>query len=243
MTNRVKSIRFLINILENYFFYPKLKRTYTRLAISKNLIILDIGTNRGQSIDFFLKNFDVKTIIGFEPNQKLFNLLIKKYKFNSKIKILNYGVSSSNKKNKFYENILDETSTFEKSNLNSKYAVKKAQILGTTTENLTINKYNVECITLSKFLTNSSFNYIDILKVDVEGHEYEALKGLFSSQTPVNIHYIQLESHNDDLYLNKNNEINEILLSNNFQLCKSIKHIFGDFKELIYVNSLFKIKK
>ena len=124
MTIRVKIIRFLINILENIFFYPKLKRSYTRLILSKNLIILDVGTNRGQTIDFFLKNFNVKSITGFEPNQKLFNLLIKKYNFNSKIKILNYGVSSSNKKITFYENILDETSTFEKINFHRmKYSV------------------------------------------------------------------------------------------------------------------------
>ncbi|MDA9808757.1 hypothetical protein N9C59_00415 [Flavobacteriales bacterium] len=110
------------------------------MELLNRLIILDVGTNREQTIDFFLKNFNVKSITGFEPNQKLFNLLIKKYNFNSKIKILNYGVSSSNKKIIFYENILDETSTFEKINLNSKYAFKKAQILGTTTENLTIKK-------------------------------------------------------------------------------------------------------
>tara|TARA_B110000483_G_scaffold234858_1_gene305544 strand:+ start:2429 stop:3160 length:732 start_codon:yes stop_codon:yes gene_type:complete len=240
---RVELIRALISLNENILFYPKLKQAYKKLVISKNPIILDVGTNRGQSIDFFLKNLNVKTIIGFEPNQKLFNSLIRKYKDKSNIKILNNGVSSRNKSITFYENILDETSSFEKINLNSKYAFRKAQILGTTTENLTINKYYVKCIRLSEFLIKNRFNSVDILKVDVEGHEYEVLKGLFSSTHPTNIHYIQLESHNDDLYLNKNKEIHEILLLNNFNLCKSINHSFGDFKELIYVNISFKIPK
>lgn len=241
MSVRVKIIRFLINLIENIFFYPKLKRVYETLNTKNDLTIIDVGTNRGQTIDFFSKNFKIKTLVGFEPNQTLFNLLVKKYQHYSNIKIINCGVSSQNKKITFYENILDETSTFEKINIDSKYALRKAKILGTTTEKLTSNKYYVECMTLSKFFTENSYNYIDILKIDVEGHEYEVLKGLFSSSLTTKINYIQLESHNDDLYTHKNHEIHEILLLNNFNLCESVKHSFGDFKELVYINNLYNL--
>ena len=239
MNIRVKIIRILISLNEKIFFYPKLKKAYKKLSLSRSLIVLDVGSNRGQSIDFFTKNFNVKKITGFEPNKKLFNSLIKKYEARQNIEILNRAISSKEDKIIFYENILDETSTLEKINQNSKYLARKAKILGTTAKDLFINKYYVECISLNQFLTTNKIKKVDILKVDVEGHEYRVLKGLFSRKNN-NINYIQLESHDDDMYLNKYKEIDEILLSNNFSLCKSINHGFGEFKELIYVNKFFK---
>lgn len=240
MSLRVKFIRFLISLNENIFFYPNLKRVYEKLLTPKNLTLIDVGSNRGQSIDFFVKNFNVKKTIGFEPNKKLFNSLTKKYKNHQNIKIFNLGVSSKSDNMIFHENVLDETSTFENINQSSKYANRKARILGIKTEELFKEKYHVECVTLNQFLSKNKIIKVDILKVDVEGHEYEVLKGLFSIGMVSKINFIQLESHNDDMYANKNKEIHEILLSNNFNLCKSINHCFGDFKELIYVNQFFK---
>ena len=240
MSLRVKFIRFLISLNENIFFYPNLKRAYKKLLIPKNLILIDVGSNRGQSIDFYIKNFSVKRTTGFEPNKKLFNSLIKKYKNYQSIEIFNLGVSSKSDNIMFHENILDETSTFENINQNSKYANRKARILGINPEELFKEKYYVECLTLNQFLTTNKISKVDILKVDVEGHEYEVLKGLFSIDMVTKINFIQLESHNDDMYSNKTKEIHEILLSNNFNLRKSINHGFGDFKVLIYVNQFFK---
>ena len=44
----------------------------------KNIrLIIDVGANKGQSIQFFLKNFPDAKIIGFEPNERL-NKFLKK---------------------------------------------------------------------------------------------------------------------------------------------------------------------
>ena len=93
-------------------------------------------------------------------------------------------------------------------------------------------------ITLSSFIKDNIESNIDIIKIDVEGHEYECLKGLFSEPISPNIHLIQLEYHNDDMYKNRIsfNKINEILDKNNFQLVKRLKHGFGDFEDLLYKN-------
>jgi hypothetical protein len=52
------------------------------------------------------------------------------------------------------------------------------------------------------------------------------------------IRFIQLESHNDDMYLNNNQhkDIENILDKNGFEKIAEIKHGFGDFAELIFEN-------
>ena len=137
----------------------------------------------------------------------------------------------------FYENILDETSTFEKLNYESKYLTKKAKILNIPKEQMIIDRYMVKTIRLIDFLKDSPKLYYDILKIDVEGHELNCLQGLFNN-IKVPIGYIQLENHNDDMYSNNNQqeEIERLMLKNGFIQIGDIKHGFGDFKELIFKN-------
>jgi len=52
------------------------------------------------------------------------------------------------------------------------------------------------------------------------------------------IRFIQLENHNDDMYLNNNqyHDIEAILNKNDFEKVANIKHGFGDFADIIYEN-------
>ena len=43
-------------------------------------IILDVGANRGQSIERFMKIFQSPKIFAFEPNPEVFNETFQKYK-------------------------------------------------------------------------------------------------------------------------------------------------------------------
>ena len=76
---RVNLVTHLIQINENLIFYRKLKKVYLNLLKGGELkTIVDVGVNKGQSIQFFKKlNNNVK-IIGFEPNKKLFESLNKR---------------------------------------------------------------------------------------------------------------------------------------------------------------------
>ena len=117
MKLRTKIIQSLIHINEAIFFYPKLKKFYKDNLKSTSVSILDVGANKGQSIDFFLGINPNAKITAFEPNKKLFQLLEEKYKINGNIILNNLGVSNTNGELDFNENILDETSTFESLNL------------------------------------------------------------------------------------------------------------------------------
>ena len=70
--------------MKKYSSTQSLKR-HTKSFHFQEALFFRFGSNRGQSIDFFTKNFNVKKITGFEPNKKLFNSLIKKYEAHFKI--------------------------------------------------------------------------------------------------------------------------------------------------------------
>ena len=96
------------------------------------------------------------------------------------------------------------------------------------------NTYYVKCIRLSDFILEESIKEIDLIKIDVEGHETNVLRGLFYKKSS-SIKYIQLESHNDDLYARKkNNDIDKMMKENGYFLYQKFRHGFGNFSDLIY---------
>ena len=228
----------LTTLIDLITFYPKLKKAIVQNLGHPPQLVLDIGGNKGQSISFFLKLNNNAIIYSFEPLKSHYNHLVMKYKSFDNITISNKGISSHIGKKRFYENILDLTSSFEKLDYDSEYLKYKTKILGVELKNIVKNEYDVDVITLNSFIKDNIESNIDIIKIDVEGHEYECLKGLFSEPISPSIHLIQLEYHNDDMYKNRIsfNKINEILDKNNFQLVKRLKHGFGDFEDLLYKN-------
>ena len=92
---------------------------------------------------------------------------------------------------------------------------------------------------MSSYINDNISSDIDVIKIDVEGHEHECLRDLFTTLDS-NIHLIQLENHNDDMYKNSIsfNQINDILNKNNFELIERFKHAFGEFEDLLYKNKM-----
>jgi FkbM family methyltransferase len=232
---RIKVITLLIHINEWLIFYPRLKRFYKSNIKRNDPVIIDVGSNKGQTIDFFLKHFGNPRIYGFEPNRELYLELCKKYAHNQNISIANCGVSNQLGTLLFKETVTNETSTFEELNYDSEYLKMKSRVLGVKPEQLVKKTYEVEVVALSDFIKKEQINSIDVVKIDTEGHEYKCLLGLFQEKV-FNIGYIQLEQHNDDMYTNKASEatMGKLLGDNKFHLYKKIKHGFGDFDEVIY---------
>ena len=228
---RLKLITTLIHYNELLIFYPRLAKFYKSAINKKDPVILDVGSNKGQTIDFFLKHFSKARIYGFEPNRKL----VEKYKKYPNVSIANIGVSDQSGKLLFKETVTDETSTFEELNYDSEYLKMKARVLGVDPRNIVKKSYEVDVTTLADFIKNNKIGNIDVIKIDTEGHEYKCLVGLFKGDK-LSASFIQLEQHNDDMYANKASEetISSFLATHNFSLFSRIKHGFGDFDEVIY---------
>lgn len=90
----VNAIQWAIHVNEQLLFYPKLRRYYKKLGLASP-IILDVGSNKGQSIAFFRQIFGEAQIFGFEPNQLLFEKLLSKWNFDKQVFLSHAGVSES----------------------------------------------------------------------------------------------------------------------------------------------------
>ena len=239
---RIGFIKLLIDINENIFFTRKMKAFYKSNGNINTII--DVGANKGQSIEFFLSINPKCQIFAIEPNPTLFSLLKKKYANYTNIQLFNLGISDKSGEKLFFENILDYTSTFETLNMNSEYLKKKAKVLGVDKDSIVKKSYFVNAVTLAEFIKDNNLpSFIDVLKIDTEGHEYYCLSGLFSELLKTQIKYIQLENHSDDMYANRINfsELNNLLNKNYFYECSKIKHGFGNFEEVVYSFNSSKI--
>ncbi|MCF8449728.1 MAG: FkbM family methyltransferase [Taibaiella sp.] len=232
---RIKLITALIHLNESLIFYPRLKRFYKNNIKKTNPVIIDVGSNKGQTIDFFLSHFKDSVIYGFEPNRDLYLGLCEKYKHNKNITITNCGVSDKEGKLLFNETIMSETSTFETLNLDSDYLKMKSKVLGVSPDGIIKKSYEVDVVTLYSFIQKIKIEHIDVIKIDTEGHEYKCMLGLFE-KPGIKVGFIQLEQHNNDMHANKvtSDTINDLLNANNYKLFTRIKHGFGDFVEAVY---------
>lgn len=236
---RLKVIKALIDLNERIFFERRLARSYKSLNGQSFKNVLDVGANKGQTISFFLKMNRQCKISSFEPNKSLFKKLNQKYGALPNVRIYNLGISDGTGEKLFQENVLDYTSTFEELNPNSKYLKNKSSILGVSPDAIVKDKYIVSTTTLAAFINEHVNETIDVLKIDIEGHEFAALKGLFAEPTKHAIKYIQIEDHTDDMYLNKTpfNAIKALLGENGFEIKYIIKHGFGNINEVIFYNT------
>ncbi len=239
MTFRTWLIQRLIHANEALMFYPVLRKFYRSEFGNRSLRIIDVGVNKGQTIDFFLAISPGAEIWGFEPNRKLFSFLTRKYRSNARVHLVNAGASSKTGSLTFQENMLDETSTYEALNPDSAYLRCKSRIMGVSPDEIIVDSYETDVTTLADFLSSAGLHEIHVLKIDVEGHEFQVLCGLFGGETKLRgIRYIQLEHHEDDMYLNANAaKIGALLHENGFQEVKRLKHGFGNFFEIIYRNT------
>jgi FkbM family methyltransferase len=150
------------------------KRLLKFLIKKKAPIIIDIGSNVGQSINFFRNLFSKSEIHSFEPNKDCFNILKKKYKNKNFIYLNNCAISNLKNKYFYINNIhsglgsFSRINTFSKDIINKKFFNKK---------NFIEKKEKVSIIAMKKYLLeNRIFKRIDLVKIDVQGHNINVLK-------------------------------------------------------------------
>src|SRR5688572_4391935 len=104
---RIGLIKKVIDINEKLFFERKIRKFYRSIGTINTVI--DVGANKGQSIDFFLRLNRNCSIYAVEPNPELFVLLTKKYSGNKSIRLFNLGISDKPGEKIFFENVFDYT--------------------------------------------------------------------------------------------------------------------------------------
>jgi FkbM family methyltransferase len=158
--------RFLLFRKVYYRYYPKYRiyKIFHKLIIDKSLI-LDVGANNGESLNYFNDNFRCN-IIAFEPNFFLYKNLKKNFSKYPNILIFNKALGNRDCITKLYlhKNSFNKDTGFlsESASLNKKKNNVSEKIY-----------LNIRMINLKYFLKKIKF--IDCIKMNIEGYEYELL--------------------------------------------------------------------
>ena len=229
-------IKSLLDLFD-YFTQKKiLKEIKNQLKLEKPITLIDVGAHKGEYISSIKKNFLNKKIYAFEPNTEIFNILEKK-NFNDKVSIYNFGISNEEKKILFNKNIESSSSSINDLNKNSKYFKKKFLLLNFFSLRNISKKIEIKVLRLDKFILSNNVNYIDLLKIDTEGYEYQVLNSLDSQISRIKL--IHFEHHYDDMIIKKYKftDIHNLLKKNNFKKVFKIKMKFRKSFEYIYKNT------
>ena len=216
----------------------KIRKFFKSRLNNQSIYIFDIGAHKGETIQLFIKNFNINRIYSFEPNLNLYEFLIKKKEFISdKIKIFNlgFGLNSEIKELSIFQDT--SSSTLNRLNENTEYFKRKKKFMSLffNKDNFVAKKQKVKIYNLSKFINEKSIQRIDILKIDTEGYEYNILKGIDEKDFK-KIRFIYFE-HHYDLMINKGykfSNIKKLLEKNNFQKRYKLRMRFRKSFEYIY---------
>ena len=175
-------VRNLIYSVADYTYPSFVNEAVKSLSTKKKLIIFDIGCYRGFFTKTILKLINKKKykIYLFDANKN-----VKKYIYDlKKLKNIYYNevaISDKNGKanynlNSFFESSGSSLSSMVKNDnkwISSRKFILK--LLFQTTEDF--KQYQVNTITIDKFLEINKIKFVDIMKVDIDGSEYKFLKG------------------------------------------------------------------
>ena len=221
----------LIYYILNYFSHNLEGKIVNLLKKEKKLVIFDVGCFRGvfsRKILHLIKKRKFKFYL-FDVNKNTKKyisdlLLSKHFKFNE-VALTNKNGTAEFNFNSFFESSGSSLSTLFKDDakwVSSRKLILKI-FLQSTKDYI---KYKVYTSTLDKFVKKMNIKSIDILKVDIEGSEYEFLMGAKNTLKNSKIKIILIEiSDRKKNYNKKEKKIVSLLEKKNFTLLKKHMHL------------------
>ena len=219
------------------FIHQKRIINYLKKSLREINIFIDIGAHKGTYTDLILNNLLViNKLILIEPQKNIFEFIKNKYKNNKNIIIYNNAISNKEKLMKLFINKHDLTSSLTEVDKKNKYLNLKAKLFGGSINQMITKKYNIKAINLKKLAKKEKIDYVDLIKIDTEGHEFQVLQGA-GDFLKKNVKYIIVEFHNSNIFINYDPiKIEKYLKKNNFVLKKSFNFPFTTWEDRIYYN-------
>ncbi|MCV3736656.1 FkbM family methyltransferase [Rhizobium sp. TRM96647] len=179
--------------------------------VGRPLIYVDVGANRGDTFgDLVRSGLNVNRAVLFEPNPKVFARLTES--------VAELGVGDK----AVCHNIAlsDQAGTVQLRDMDdmSKVLADKASSTGVLAERI----FEIEAQPLDSFAANFPDGHVSLLKIDVEGHEAEVLRGASSmlAAQSVDLIYIEVGLNPHSGQQTYYRTIEDILLGQNYRLFK-----------------------
>ncbi len=168
-----------------------------KIRISPNDVVYDLGANIGAFTKWAMFS-NPKSIYSFEPTPSLYSDLLKTFKYDSNVYILDLAITDQKKPINFY------SFTENTGNTNSEIPM----------ENIIQEKFKgiieVQGINLEEYVIENMLPLPTILKVDIEGSEYDFIEHT-SDAFFANVTQMIIEFHHNFDGTTKLEEINKII--------------------------------
>ena len=206
------------------------KKLLKKIFNKKKIIVVDIGSNEGNFIDFLGNIFSFKKAFCFEPIKELSEKIKEKY-LSKNMTVSNVALSNKTGKSFFYQYSVTSTSSLYKQN-NTYKSLKDLHKTFKVEKNKFDNLFNKNL-------------KIDICKIDAQGEDYNILLGMKKNLKNKNIRLLKVELSLTSLYKGSSSNFYEIL--NYLKLYKytliSISKIKYKRNKLVFMDAYFEYQK
>lgn len=162
------------------------KLNLTCNGLDNNSVVFDLGGYEGQwASDIFAKY--LCNIFIFEPYKEYANNITQRFLYNDKIKVFDFGLAHQT-----------FTSKLSSSNNASSMFITNAE-----------NFVEIQLVKAMDFLKENNITQIDLLKMNIEGGEYDLLEHLIDTGFIINIKNIKVQFH-DFIIENAKQRMNNI---------------------------------
>ncbi|MDD5757475.1 MAG: FkbM family methyltransferase [Desulfobulbaceae bacterium] len=140
--------------------------------LDENSVVLDLGGYEGQWASDLFSRYGCRIFI-FEPVRAFAERISKRFKNNNKIEVFQCGLGGSSRTESIGVSA-NSSSIFRKSE----------------------NYETINIVEVTDWLNNKNINNIDLIKINIEGGEYELLETLIEKKMINKIKNIQIQFHN-----------------------------------------------
>ena len=171
--------------------------------LNENSIVFDLGGFKGDFASELYARTPCEIYI-FEPIKE-YQLTIKdRFKLNKMIKVFPFGLSSKTESTLIDKN--GESSSVLVNNSNNKVIKSREKI---------------QLVNIVDFINEQNIVDVDLMKINIEGAEYDVLSKLLDENKLINIKYLQIQFHDLDKnsYKKKEDIRNKLRETHNCEYC------------------------